>query len=144
MKTGRKSATAGEPDSGEGSGQDSPSAPGSDPRPRAADSRTTLLGKSKASGKGVKREAIEGSFLFTGPGKYEAPPSYFLVRGDPESHGSRMSPGFPEVITSGNPPTAAPPASTVRSISTRTASRRLAGTRSGWKNPRTSRGPGPG
>ena len=28
-----------------------------------------------------------GSFLHTGPGRYEAPPSYFLIRGDPEHQG---------------------------------------------------------
>jgi hypothetical protein len=58
----------------------------------------------------VKREAVEGTFLHQGPGKYEAPPSYFLIRGDPESRGSRMSPGFLDVITTGNPPVADPPA----------------------------------
>jgi hypothetical protein len=67
-------------------------------------------GDEPAAGKGVKREAIEGSFLFTGTGKYAPPPSYFLVRGDPDSHGSRMTPGFPEVITYGNPAVETPPA----------------------------------
>ena len=32
-------------------------------------------------------------------GKYEVPPSYFLIRGDAESHGSQMKPGFIGVIT---------------------------------------------
>jgi hypothetical protein len=41
-------------------------------------------------------------------GKYEVPPSYFLVRGDPESRGSLMQPGFIGVITYGNPPTVIP------------------------------------
>jgi hypothetical protein len=36
------------------------------------------------------------------------PPSYFLIRGDVESHGSQMTPGFIEVITDGNPPTELP------------------------------------
>ena len=36
------------------------------------------------------------------------PPSYFLIRGDVESHGSLMKPGFIEVITYGNPPTEIP------------------------------------
>jgi hypothetical protein len=67
-------------------------------------------GDEPAPGKGVKHEAIEGSFLFKGPGRYQAPPSYFLIRGDPESHGSLMRPGFIGVITSGNPPVEDPPA----------------------------------
>ena len=41
-------------------------------------------------------------------GKYEVPPSYFLIRGDPESRGSLMQPGFIGVITYGNPPTVIP------------------------------------
>lgn len=48
-----------------------------------------------------------GSYLHR-DGKYEVPPSYFLVRGDPESRGSLMSPGFIGVITYGNPPTVIP------------------------------------
>ena len=48
-----------------------------------------------------------GSYLHT-DGKYEVPPSYFLVRGDPESRGSLMKPGFIGVITNGNPPTEIP------------------------------------
>jgi Protein of unknown function (DUF1553)/Protein of unknown function (DUF1549)/Planctomycete cytochrome C len=46
-----------------------------------------------------------GPYLHKGPGRYEVPPSYFLVRGDVESHGPQMKPGFIEVITQGNPPT---------------------------------------
>ena len=49
-----------------------------------------------------------GPYLHAGPGRYEAPPSYFLIRGDVDSHGSRMKPGFIEVITNGNPPTEIP------------------------------------
>ena len=56
------------------------------------------------------REATEGSFLHTGPGRYQAPPSYFLVRGDPQSRGALMKPGFITVATYGNPPTEIPPA----------------------------------
>ena len=67
-------------------------------------------GDEPAPGKGVKREAIEGSFLFKGPGRYEPPPSYFLVRGDPDSRGPIMQPGFISVITAGDPPVADPPA----------------------------------
>jgi Protein of unknown function (DUF1553)/Protein of unknown function (DUF1549) len=49
-----------------------------------------------------------GPYIHTGPGRYQAPPSYFLIRGDVESHGSLMKPGFVEVITFGNPPTEIP------------------------------------
>jgi len=52
----------------------------------------------------------EGSFLHTSPGRYQVPPSYFLVRGDPNSHGSLMKPGFITVATYGDPPTEIPPA----------------------------------
>ncbi len=48
-----------------------------------------------------------GSYLHK-DGKYQVPPSYFLVRGDPESRGSLMKPGFIGVITYGNPPTEIP------------------------------------
>ena len=67
-------------------------------------------GDEPAPGKGVKREAVEGSYLFKGPGCYQAPPSYFLIRGDTEARGSLMQPGFVQVATYGNPPTAIPPA----------------------------------
>jgi hypothetical protein len=52
----------------------------------------------------------EGTFLHTGPARYEVPPSYFLVRGDPNSKGSLMKPGFITVATYGNPRTEIPPA----------------------------------
>jgi len=52
----------------------------------------------------------DGTFLHTGPGKYEVPASYFLVRGDPNSKGSLMKPGFVTVATYGNPRTEMPPA----------------------------------
>jgi Protein of unknown function (DUF1553)/Protein of unknown function (DUF1549)/Planctomycete cytochrome C len=67
-------------------------------------------GDEPAPGKGVKREAIEGSYLHRGPGRYQAPPSYFLIRGDAESRGSLMKPGFVTVATYGNPPAEDPPA----------------------------------
>jgi hypothetical protein len=67
-------------------------------------------GDEPAPGKGVKHEAIEGSYLYKGPGRYQAPPSYFLIRGDAESRGSLMKPGFVTVATYGNPPTEDPPA----------------------------------
>src|SRR4051812_40531155 len=49
-----------------------------------------------------------GPYLHKGPGRYEVPPSFFLIRGDVESHGSQMTPGFIDVITYGNPPTEIP------------------------------------
>ena len=30
-------------------------------------------------------DVADGSFLHQGPGRYEAPPSYFLIRGDPNA-----------------------------------------------------------
>ena len=77
-------------------------------------------GDEPAPGKGVKQAALEGSFLQTGPGRYQAPPSYLLVRGDPNSKGPEMQPGFLSAITYGNPPTELPPASG------KTSGRRLA------------------
>ena len=67
-------------------------------------------GDEPAPGKGVKQDVGQGSFLFKGPGQYQPPPSYFLIRGDPESRGSQMKPGFIDVITYGNPPVEIPPA----------------------------------
>jgi mono/diheme cytochrome c family protein len=49
-----------------------------------------------------------GPYVHTGPGRYQVPPSYFLIRGDVENHGSLMKPGFIDVITFGNPPTEIP------------------------------------
>jgi putative transcriptional regulator len=79
MKIGRKSAAAGQEDSGKdggkGSGQDNPTAPGSDPRPPAADARATAVaqavefkevGKSKAA-VGVKRGFLDGQMLIAMP-----------------------------------------------------------------------------
>ena len=51
-----------------------------------------------------------GSFLHSGPGKYEVPPSHLLIRGDPNSKGPLMKPGFVTAATYGNPPTEIPPA----------------------------------
>ncbi len=66
------------------------------------------------------RPAEPGSYLHEGARPYEAPPSYFLIRGDPFSKGSRMSPGFVTAATYGDPPTAIPPRDG------RTSGRRLA------------------
>ena len=50
-----------------------------------------------------------GSYLHEEGGPaYEAPPNYFLIRGDPHSPGSPMSPGFLTAATYGAPPTALP------------------------------------
>ena len=49
-----------------------------------------------------------GPYVHKGPGRYEVPPSYFLIRGDVERSGSQMKPGFIDVITNGNPPTEIP------------------------------------
>jgi len=49
-----------------------------------------------------------GSYLHKGPGRYEVPPSYFLIRGDVESKGPQMEPGFPQVLVRGAPPTVNP------------------------------------
>src|SRR5262249_9112016 len=49
-----------------------------------------------------------GPYVHNGPGRYQVPPSYFLIRGDVERHGSQMKPGFIDVITFGNPPTEIP------------------------------------
>ena len=61
-----------------------------------------------------------GSFLHQGSGRYQAPASYFLIRGDVNSHGSQMQPGFPAVLLNGEIPTAIPPANG------KTSGRRLA------------------
>ena len=48
----------------------------------------------------------EGTYLWeAGNGPYKAPPNYFLIRGDPFSPGSEMSPGFLTVATYGDPET---------------------------------------
>ena len=77
-------------------------------------------GDEPAPGKGVKREAVEGSFLPDGSKPYEAPPSYFLHHGDMFSKGSLMKPGFPMVLDDGRRPVEMPPAHR------RTSGRRLA------------------
>jgi hypothetical protein len=63
-----------------------------------------------------------GKFIEFGPGKanYKVPPSYFLMRGDPDSKAYPTKPGFLSVLTQGNPPTELPPADG------RTSGRRLA------------------
>ncbi|MEJ7606737.1 MAG: DUF1553 domain-containing protein [Bryobacteraceae bacterium] len=67
-------------------------------------------GDEPAPGKGLKSEGVEGSFLHTGPGPYKAPPSYFLIRGDIQSRGSLMQPGFLTVANNDRLPAEQPPA----------------------------------
>ncbi len=64
---------------------------------------------------------VDGTYLYEEGGPaYKAPPNYFLIRGDPFSPGSPMSPGFLTAATYGDPPTEIPrPAG-------RTSGRRLA------------------
>ena len=54
------------------------------------------------------RAQLKGSYLHTGPGRYEAPPAYLLIRGDVNAKGAEMKPGFVTVATYGNPPTEIP------------------------------------
>jgi Protein of unknown function (DUF1553)/Protein of unknown function (DUF1549)/Planctomycete cytochrome C len=51
---------------------------------------------------------LKGSYLHTGPGRYEPPPSYFLIRGDWQAKGNETKPGFVTVATYGSPPTEIP------------------------------------
>lgn len=67
-------------------------------------------GDEPAPGKGVKHADFPGSYVHEGTDRYQPPPSYFLIRGDVNSHGSVMKPGFVTVATYGNPPVeVAPP-----------------------------------
>ncbi|MEO5951086.1 MAG: DUF1549 and DUF1553 domain-containing protein, partial [Chloroflexia bacterium] len=77
-------------------------------------------GDEPAPGKGIQKDPNAGPFLHEGTGKYLAPPSYFLVRGDVLSRGPQMAPGFPAVLVNGDVPTAVQPANG------RTSGRRLA------------------
>ncbi len=45
-----------------------------------------------------------GTLLHEGPGKYVPPPTHFLIRGDPDSKGSLMQPGFIQVAMHGEHP----------------------------------------
>ena len=77
-------------------------------------------GDEPAPGKGKQHEAIAGSYLPTGPDPYAPPPTYFLLRGDVNSPGPEMKPGFVNVITYGNPPTV------LQTPTAQTSGRRLA------------------
>ena len=72
--------------------------------------RRTVRAMSRRRARASSARPSKAAFLHTGPGRYQAPPSYFLIRGDVESRGSQMKPGFVSVITYGNPPTEIPPA----------------------------------
>ncbi len=68
-------------------------------------------GDEPAPGKGGQRDPnLKGSYLHRGNDPYVPPPSYFLDRGEIESRGPQIEPGFISVITNGNPPTAIAPA----------------------------------
>ena len=54
------------------------------------------------------RAQLKGSYLHTGPGRYEVPPSNFLIRGDYNAKGAPTKPGFVTVATYGNPATEIP------------------------------------
>ncbi|MDX2179190.1 MAG: DUF1549 and DUF1553 domain-containing protein [Bryobacteraceae bacterium] len=54
-------------------------------------------GDEPAPGKGIKREAIEGSFLFDGKRPYKVPP------------GVPVKPAFPKMLVTGTPPVELPP-----------------------------------
>jgi hypothetical protein len=71
-------------------------------QPRAAGDEA-LPGKA-----GANEDETKGSYLHVGPGLYQAPPSYLLIRGDMNSHGALMKPGFLTVATYGNPVTEIP------------------------------------
>ena len=52
---------------------------------------------------------VDGTYLYEEGGPdYEAPPNYFLIRGDPFSPGSPMTPGFLTAATYGDPATEIP------------------------------------
>jgi hypothetical protein len=53
----------------------------------------------------AQRKELKSSFLHTGSGRYEVPPSYFLIRGDVNAKGALMQPGFITAATYGTPPT---------------------------------------
>jgi hypothetical protein len=54
------------------------------------------------------RPAEPGSYLHEGSAPYQVPASYFLIRGDPFSKGSKTTPGFVTAATYGDPPTSIP------------------------------------
>ncbi len=62
-------------------------------------------GDEPAPGKGKGGYAGEGSYVHEGAGRYQAPPSWFQLRGDVNSQGPETKPGFVKVATNGNPPT---------------------------------------
>ncbi|PYV19421.1 MAG: hypothetical protein DMG07_01890 [Acidobacteria bacterium] len=68
-------------------------------------------GDEPAPGKARKSDpSLRGSYLHKGPEPYRPPPSYLLIRGEMDSRGPLMEPGFLAVLTQGKPPTAVPPA----------------------------------
>jgi hypothetical protein len=66
------------------------------------------------------RDKPNGTFLPRDGEEYEPPPSYFLIKGDPQSRGSLLKPGFIAAAIYGNPPTE------ILRSNKRTSGRRLA------------------
>ncbi len=67
-------------------------------------------GDEPAPGKGKGNYEGGGSYVHEGTARYQAPPSWFQLRGDVNSHGPETKPGFVKVATYGNPPTELAPA----------------------------------
>ncbi|MBZ2176300.1 MAG: PSD1 and planctomycete cytochrome C domain-containing protein [Acidobacteria bacterium] len=66
-------------------------------------------GDEPAPGKGVQATNLVGSFLHEGPGRYTAPPSFLLIRGDRHAPAEPIGPGFPRIADPASRPTALPP-----------------------------------
>ncbi|MCU1325328.1 MAG: hypothetical protein JWN34_698 [Bryobacterales bacterium] len=62
-------------------------------------------GDEPAPGKGKGGYSGEGTYVHEGAGRYQPPPSHFLLRGDVNSLGPETKPGFVKVATYGNPAT---------------------------------------
>jgi hypothetical protein len=77
-------------------------------------------GDEPAPGKGVQTTNLTGSFLHEGPGRYIAPPSFLLIRGDRHAPAEPMLPGFPRIADPAARPTELPP------LDGKTSGRRLA------------------
>ena len=61
-------------------------------------------------GKGNREMAdVAGTFLPAPDRPYVSPSAYFLPSGDYREKGAEVQPGFPHVLTAGNPPTEPPP-----------------------------------
>ena len=93
------------------SGRSRSRSPRSSPTATTASRRTAPATRSSAARSANQAKSIEGQLpAHRARAAIEAPPSYFLIRGDPNAKGSLMKPGFVTVATYGNPPTEIPPA----------------------------------